>query len=99
MMKQIEEIKNALESVDVSTARGRRTLNGRQIDIEPDEYIALNSAEARGHGYLKLSNDMRNMIHSNRAGIPEAELERVELVMEQLETLALMAMEMYVKTY
>ena len=87
MMNQIEEIKRALEEVDVSTARGRRTLHGKQINVEPTKEEVADAASMRASAYMTLMRQVRRTIECHNTGMPEVELECVEMLMEQLEGL------------
>lgn len=97
MMKQIEEIKNALESVDVSTARGRRTLHGKQINVEPSKKGIANAAMERAGVYKMLMDDLRSTAEHHNTGMPEVELECVEMLMEQLEGLYHKALALHIE--
>ena len=96
MMNQIEEIKRALEEVDVSTARGRRTLHGKQINVEPSKQGVANAAMERACNYKMLMDDLRSTAEHHNTGMPEVELECVEMLMEQLEGLYRKAVELHI---
>lgn len=96
MMNQIEEIKRALEEVDVSTARGRRTLHGKQINVEPKKEEVAIGARARANAYKMLMDELRSVVERNNTGMPEVELECVEMLMEQLEGLYRKAVELHI---
>ena len=98
-MREVEEIRQALEKINVSTARGRRVLDKREINVEPPKDAVASHAGCRVNGYLYVAKELRRVIEDNPVGIPEGELESVEFIMEQLEGLARRAQEQVIRTY
>lgn len=94
-----EEIREALDRIDVSTARGRRSLNGRAIYLGPSEETVTDNAIARSQGYISIAESIRRTIEINGAGITADELEAVEFVIEQIEELSRKAHETAIKSY
>lgn len=94
-----EEIREALKVMDVATARGRRTLTGRQIDWSPCKEDCASDAYSRAEGYLDVARYLRGKVTTNHDGITDDELESVEFVMEQLEDLSRKAHETALKNY
>ena len=98
-MREVDEIRQALENINVSTARGRRVLDKREISVEADKDRVSCDAHRRASGYIGVAGELRDMVERNAIGIPEGELESVEFIMEQLEGLARRAQELYIRTY
>ena len=98
-MREVDEIREALEKINVSTARGRRVLDKREIDIKPCNAQVASQASCRADGYIEVAKKLRTVVECDPVGIPEGELESVEFIMEQLEGLARRAQELYIRTY
>jgi len=93
------DIREALENIDVATARGRRVLDKREIDIKPCDAQVSNNASCRADGYIEVAKKLRAVVEMSPVGIPDGELESVEFIMEQLEGLARRAQEQVIRTY
>lgn len=93
------EVKQALENIDVSTARGRRVLDKREVNIEPHKSDVSICASDRARGYLTVAMELRGIVERNHIGITDGELESVEFIMEQLEALARRSHEQVIRTY
>ena len=93
-----KEIRDAL-NVDCRSARGRRKLHGREINIEPINADVHHDAKRREDEYLRIACELRALIQAHPIGIEEEELESVEFVMEQLERLSNIAYDQKIKTY
>lgn len=98
-MTDYMEIKEALEKINVSTARGRRTLDKREINIDADKCDVCTNASERADGYINVAMRLRRVVENSPVGIPEGELESVEFIMEQLEGLSRRAQELVIRTY
>ena len=98
-MRDIEEIREALENINVSTARGRRILDSREIDVTPCDTQVASQASCRADGYIEVAKKLRMVVECDPVGIPDGELESVEFIMEQLEGLARRAQELVIRTY
>lgn len=94
-----KDIRRALAEVDCSTARSRRILDGREIDVEPTGETVSEMALRRCRLYLSIASDLRGCVESNCVGISDKELENVEFIIEQLEGASRVAHEQSVRTY
>ena len=83
-----KEVREALERMEVATARGRAKANKREVHIEPQKHEVEYATRKRADGYLETARNISDMVQSNRHGIKEQELERVELIREMLIVLA-----------
>lgn len=92
------EIRDALK-MDVSTARGRRCLNGREINIKPNGWNIKQCASCRADAYIEIARAIKNEISQSSAGITLEELESAEFVIEQLEQLSRVAHDTAIKNY
>ena len=92
------DIKNEMEKMDVSTARGRAILQNKAINLS-DEREATYATETRGKAYLEFSKRLREMCEENHYGIKEEELEAVEFIRERLIACARMAYDELIKEY
>lgn len=81
------DIKKEMEKMELSTARGRRTADGREIDISKDPSQVTREAEERRNAYLWVISRLKKTVGNNSYGIEEDELEAVEFLLEQLERL------------
>ena len=82
----VKEIREALDAIDVSTARGRAKSNGRAISLAPkDSEIAKNAIQRRDMS-LSMTKIPREAVEDNCIGITEDELEMVEFTREMLLT-------------
>ena len=82
------EIAEALQKMDVSTARGRMELEKRAISLDPIGFEIADAAESRVYGYIRIYDELRSCVESNKYGIKDDELEKVEFIREQLYDLA-----------
>lgn len=83
------EIRETLaKKMDVSTARGRNKIEKREIDLEPAQHEIDYATRARADGYVEMARELAERVKAQRHGIGEDELERVELVREELFALA-----------
>ena len=83
------EIRETLaKKMDVSTARGRNKIGRREIDLEPAQHEIDRATRARADGYVEMARDLADIVKAQRIGISESEIERVELVREELFALA-----------
>ena len=98
-MREMNEIREAIENINVATARGRRELNNRELKVTPSGRSVSYDASARADGYIEVAQYLREKVESNFTGIPSRELEDVEFIMEQLEALAKQAYEQVIRTY
>lgn len=99
MIRELDEIKKALENIDVSTARGRRFLDKRELNIKPSKDDTSCHAYHRARGYLYVASELRKVVEDNPVGVPDTEIEAVELIMEQLEDLSRKTHEQVIRTY
>ena len=84
-----KEIRETLANkIDVSTARGRNKIERREIDLEPAKHEIDYATRARADGYIEAARELAERVKAQRHGIGEDELERVELVREELFALA-----------
>lgn len=83
-----ENIKELLEEMEVSTARGRAAALGQAIDIGPKPYEVESAARARADGYIEINRRLSELVQSQRAGIQSDELEAVEWIRENILKLA-----------
>ena len=93
------EIKEALNFMDVATARGRAMSIGKGIPLEPKHDEKLMATQCRAEGYLNKSDEIAQMVRMRSAGITKEELESVEFIREQLRDLAKKAYENVVKEW
>lgn len=70
-------------------------MDGKAIDIEPDEESIKDCAKKRAYYYSICSRELANDVRANKDGITTDELEAVEFVREQLRHLAKKAMEQF----
>ena len=82
------EIREALESMSVSTARGRAELLGQAIEIGPKPCEIEAATKARADGYIDLYRRMGELVQNQRAGIERDELEAVEWIREKFLVMA-----------
>ena len=85
--------------MDLSTARSRRELKGRQIDTKPSAEEVRDRAKWRQDAYISVAVDIKEAIEHNSCSITEKELEEAEFILERLEAVAMMAAETAVKSY
>lgn len=79
-----EEIRKALDKMDVSSARQRNKVHGRAICLEPTADEVETQVKSRAECYIKLSRELAEIVHGARAGLSDEELEAVEFVREAL---------------
>lgn len=84
--KEIRETIN--NRLDISTARGRNRIEKREIDLRPAQHEIDYATRARADGYVEMARELAERVKAHRHGIGEDELERVELVREELFSLA-----------
>ena len=97
-----EVMENSTEvtlGIDLSTARSRRELDGRQIDTKPSAEEVRDRAKWRQDAYIRVAVGVKEAIEHNGCGITEKELEEAEFILERLEAVAMMAAETAVKSY
>lgn len=94
-----EEIREALNTIEVSTARGRRILDKREIDLNPSKEQIAWAAMERSNRYIDVAKHIRSILIDTHEGITNEELEAVEFVMEQIDALSKMAHETAIKNY
>ena len=85
---KVDEIRNVLDKMDVSSARLRNKKHGRGICLDPTDLEVESQTKARAEHYIGVSRDLAEMVHGARAGLTEDELETVEFVREALLDLA-----------
>ena len=83
-----EEIKRALNHMDISTARNRALMHGRAISIVPDAQEIEVAARERAKAYMDAARQLAENVQVWRTGLPDTELERIELVREELYSLS-----------
>lgn len=83
-----DEIREALEKMEVTTARGRAEFNGREIKLGPNEYLMEDAARARVDGYVGMARELGARTKDHWPGVSDEELESVEFIREQLLGLA-----------
>ena len=83
-----EEIKRALEKMDVSTARSRAKVNGRAICLDPPQSEVDMDTRLRADGYVDCARSIAKVAQAHRVGIKGEELEKLELAREILLDLA-----------
>lgn len=81
------EIKRIME-LDPATARGRNKSAGREIDLRPEPYEIERAARERTDAYIAIARDLADVVRASRFGIADEELERIELVREELFSIA-----------
>ena len=79
---------NMERQMNVGTARGRATVDGRAISLKPSEDQVEQETKARIDIYLGTVIDLADRIRCNRAGITDEELESLEFIREQIIDLA-----------
>ena len=84
----MNEIKELMEKMEVTTARGRARINGRAITLEPDKTESVYQARTRSDMYLATAKELAHGVSMNRSGMTDDELEKVEFIREQLYDLA-----------
>ena len=88
------DVKQTIEANQLSTARGRRTAAGREIDIEEKKQpLQRRAAIIRAETYLDAAASLKEAIGDDGDGISFEELDAVEFIMEQLEKLSRKAWE------
>ena len=88
MTMKSEEIRSALEEMQVSTARGRAELVGQAIDLGPHEYEIDRAIRSRAEGYIEIYRRLGGVVQENSAGLEPDELEAVEWIRENMMKLA-----------
>ena len=91
-----EEIRNALDrlgSMEVTTARGRAQIYGREVEIGPDKYVKEDAERERADGYIQMAWELKARTEAHWPGIGDEELEKVEFIREQLLLMAKKAFE------
>lgn len=79
-----EEIRTALDEMQVSTARGRAELIGQAVDLGPRQYEVERAMRARADGYLEIFRRLTDLVQDQSAGIGSDELEAVEWIRENM---------------
>lgn len=82
------EIRQALERMEVSTARSRAKANKREVKMEPRPHEVVFATRARAEFYVEEARRIGDEVQTSRHGITDEELERVELIREMLFVLA-----------
>lgn len=85
--------------MDLSTARSRCEVEGRQINAEPSNEEIRDRAKWRQNVYVRAAIGVKEGIEQNGCGITEREIEEAEFILERLEAVAMMAAETAVKSY
>ena len=85
---KVDDIRNVLDKMDVSSARLRNKKHGRGICLEPTDCEVESDTKARAEHYISVSRNLAEMVHRTRSGLTEEELETVEFVREALLDLA-----------
>lgn len=88
MMMNNEDIRDALDNMSASTARGRAELLGMAIDLGPKPYEVECATRARAEGYIEIYRRLGDLVQAQRAGIQSDELEAVEWIREQFLKMA-----------
>lgn len=87
-------VKETIEANQLRTARGRRQLSGKEIDVNATaKACARESAISRSSGYLDVIRALRQVVESYPEGISYDELDATEFIIEQLERVAARAWE------
>lgn len=84
----MDDIKDMMKRMEVSTARGRAEINGRAIGLDPDAGEIVRSGRHRADLYIAAARTIGEGIKENRSGILPDELEKAEFIREQLYDLA-----------
>lgn len=83
-MMTSEDIRTALDEMQVSTARGRAELVGQAVDLEPRPYEVERAMRARADGYLDIYRRLGDLVQDQSAGLGPDELEAVEWIRENM---------------
>lgn len=83
-MMTSDEIRAALNEMQISTARGRAELVGQAIDLGPRPYEVERAMRARADGYLEIYRRFTDLVQDQSAGIGADELEAVEWIRENM---------------
>lgn len=96
-----EDIKTAIENGHMvrTSARERAILNGRAIDIAPDNNRVKTDSHRRAEWYLEVATHLKNVIKEANSGVTMSELEDAELIIEMLEANSRRAVEVAIKNY
>ena len=87
-------VKETIEANQLRTARGRRQLSGKEINVNTSaKASARESAIYRSSGYLDVIRALRQVVETNPEGISYDELDAAEFIIEQLERVAARAWE------
>lgn len=87
-------VKETIEANQLRTARGRRQISGKEIDINAAvESRSRRAATIRAEGYLEIIRELQNIVGSDPEGISYDELDATEFIIEQLERVARRAWE------
>ena len=81
------DLKNIVE-YDPATARGRNRSDGREIELCPTQEEIERCTKARVEAYIATAKGIAEAVRASRSGINDKELERVELVREELYHIA-----------
>ena len=84
----MNEIKELMEKMEVTTARGRARINGRAISLEPHKQESTYNSKERVDVYTDIARTLAERVRNARSGMTDKELERVEFIREQLYDLA-----------
>ena len=87
-MMTSDEIRTALDEMQVSTARGRAELIGQAVDLGPKPYEVEMATKARADGYMGIYRQLAELVQAQRAGIGADEVEAVEWIREHMLTMA-----------
>lgn len=79
-----DEIRTALDEMQVSTARGRAELIGQAIDLGPKPYEVDEAIRSRADGYIQVYRRLGEVARENSAGMEQDELEAVEWIRENM---------------
>lgn len=87
------DVREALKSMDASTARGRAILKDKAINLEPNRSEQAYATQERLNSYLEHSRAFARTCEDINKGLKEEELEQIEFIREQFEKLARITLE------